>query len=517
METNEQNYLLLVGIRNEILTLIESIDEGFLSVDKNWKITQMNSRHIEITKNSREKQIGADLFELYFPTFESQQTEYCKVYKQAMAERVIGKFEDYYPPLDLWTSVNVYPKSDGGLAIFYRDITADKKRQEELVRAKEESERANQLKTAFLTNMSHEIRTPLASIMGYAEILQDEELAVADRKRFLEMIVRNGLSLSRIIDDILDLSKVESGHLEMECIDVSLDQLLHEVMSLFREQAKSKGIYLHMKVDSSVPTKIKTDPTRLRQVIVNLVSNAIKFTSVGGITVQVDAQTLSDNQAQLNIQVIDTGIGMTDGQRQKLFKPFTQADNSTTRKYGGTGLGLSLSKKLAQALNGDLQIVQSELNKGSTFELQFKTEALIESHEWNHTSTTRLESRIDLNHLNILLAEDAPDSQEMIKFILTSHGAHVQVASNGTEALRLARESIFDVVLMDVQMPELDGYEVTRTLRAEHYNKPIIALTAHAMIEERKKSKAAGCDAHITKPLNFSQLLSAVQEITTAH
>lgn len=504
-------------MQDEILNIIESIDEGFFAIDKNWTITQMNTRHAEISKKSREVQLGANFEELYFSTPESQQTEYLSYYRNAMKDRQICKFEDYYPPLDVWTAVNVYPKGDGGLAIFYRDITADKRRQSELLRAKEESERANQLKSSFLTNMSHEIRTPLASIMGYAELLKNEELPSEDKKRFLNMIVRNGSNLSRIIDDILDLSKVESGHLDLEVIEVSVDQLLHDVLSVFREQAKAKSIYLRMKVASGVPTYLKTDPTRLRQIFVNLVGNAVKFTNEGGISIYVKAEPADAGKVKVIAQVIDTGIGISEEQRHRLFKPFTQADNSTTRKYGGTGLGLTLSRKLAFALGGDLCIAQSIENKGTTFEIHFVAEAVIEETNWNHASTMRLESCVDLNHLNILLAEDAPDSQELIKYVLTMHGASVHVASNGAEALRLARANKFDVVLMDVQMPELDGYEVTRTLRAEQYNQPIIALTAHAMIEECKKSEAAGCDAHITKPLNFSQLLSTIKEITTAH
>jgi CheY-like chemotaxis protein len=372
----------------------------------------------------------------------------------------------------------------------------------------------SELKTAFLANMSHEIRTPLASIMGYAELLMNEDLTSEDKQRFLSMIIRNGSNLTRIIDDILDLSKLEAGHLEIECADVSLDQLTHEVLSVFRELAKNKKIYLRMKIDSNVPTLIKTDSNRLRQILINLIGNAVKFTTSGGIDVRVKAEPIGTNSVNVAVQVVDTGIGINDEQKQKLFKPFSQADHSTTRKYGGTGLGLTLSKKLALALKGNLQIAQSEINKGTTFELNFLAEAVVEESQWKHSSALRFESRVDLNDLNILLAEDAPDSQELIKYILTTHGANVRVASNGKEALQLARENKFDVVLMDIQMPELDGYEVTRTLRAEHYNQPIIALTAHAMKGEKKKSQAAGCDAHITKPLNFSQLISAVKEIT---
>ncbi|AZZ36065.1 hypothetical protein CIK05_04420 [Bdellovibrio sp. qaytius] len=499
--------------QHEIVNIIENIDEGFFAIDKDWKITQMNSYHERISQISRHLQIGKSFLDVFFPDDTYKKSIFYESYTKAMNKRVQVKFEGFYEPLKLWASTNIYPKSDGGLAIFYRDITTDKLAQSELIRAKNESERANSLKTTFLANMSHEIRTPLASIMGFAEVLKENTLSEIDKARFLENIIKNGSSLSRIIDDILDLSKVESGHLEVENIEVAFDQLLFEVLSMFRERAKSKNIYLNLNLSSQVPTRIKSDPTRVRQILINLISNAMKFTKDGGIQIDVHSDCISSSFNKFQIQIRDTGIGLTPDQAKRLFRPFTQADNSTTRKYGGTGLGLTLSKRLAQALGGDIRIIKTAQGEGSTFAFEFNAEVTAEENHCEIPDNTIAPSDIDLKNVRVLLAEDSPDSQELIKYVLTNHGATVTVANDGAEALQLARSQDFDVVLMDIQMPELDGYEVTRRLRAENFVKPIIALTAHAMLEERVKTKAAGCDAHITKPLNFRQLVSTVHFI----
>lgn len=499
--------------QHEIVDIIENVEEGFIAIDKDWKITQLNSYHERIARMKKQKQIGKNFLELFFPEPFFKNSLFVETYKRVMKERVSVKFEEYYEPLKLWAAMNVYPKADGGLAIFYRDVTIEKLAQSELIRAKDESERANNLKTTFLANMSHEIRTPLASIMGFAEVLKQKNLSETDKERFLEMIIKNGSSLSRIIDDILDLSKVESGHLEVESIETAFDHLLFEVLAMFRDQAKSKNIFLNLNLSSDVPTRIKSDPTRVRQILINLICNAIKFTKNGGVQVDIHSKMLPNDLCNIQIHIHDTGIGLTSEQIERLFRPFTQADNSTTRKYGGTGLGLTLSKRLAQALGGDIHILKTGIGEGSTFAFEFNAQVTTEDNRCQIPENTVAPSAIDLTNVRILLAEDSPDSQELIKYVLSNHGATVTVAGDGSKALALARSEDFEIVLMDIQMPELDGYEVTRKLRSENYKKPIIALTAHAMLEERVKTKAVGCDAHITKPLNFRQLVSTVYHI----
>lgn len=501
--------------QSEIVNIIDNVDEGFIAVNKDWNITQINTYHLKKMGDiKRYKQLGRNLLDLYFSDDRARTTLFYNSFVRVMNERISLKFEDYYYPLQVWVAVNVYPKTDGGIAIFYRDVTNEKVAQTELIRAKEESERANQLKTAFLANMSHEIRTPLASIMGFAEILRENHLTEKDKERFLTMIIKNGASLSRIIDDILDLSKVEAGHLEVESTEMAFDHLLYEVLALFKEKADKKNISLSINLGNQVPTRIKSDPTRVRQILINLISNAVKFTKDNGvIEIRVLSETLDENNYKFNVRIRDTGIGLTAAQVDKLFRPFTQADNSTTRKYGGTGLGLALSKRLSQALGGDIRIVNTQFGAGSEFEFEFVAQLVGEEVSHRILENTHPPATIDLNNIHVLLAEDSLDSQELITHVLTNHGAKVTVANDGAKALKLARTIDCDVVLMDIQMPEFDGYEVTRKLRSEKFKKPIIALTAHAMLEERQRTKAAGCDAHVTKPLNCRQLISTVYYI----
>jgi PAS domain S-box-containing protein len=501
--------------QQEIATILDNVEEGFVSIDKNWTVTQLNTYHLLRMGNvQKHTQMGKNFLDLYFGDDEARETLFYSKFLHAMKERIALKFEAYYTPAEIWSAVNVYPKSDGGLAIFYRDITSEKKAQTELIRAKENSERASQLKTAFLANMSHEIRTPLASVMGFAEVLKEKNLTEKDKDRFLNMIIRNGASLSRIIDDILDLSKVEAGHLEVEDAEMAFDHLLHEVLALFREKVKGKNIYLKLNLSSDVPTRIKSDATRVRQILINLIGNAIKFTKDGGVDVDIHSEKFGASKSRFQVTIRDTGIGLSTDQAEKLFRPFTQADNSTTRKYGGTGLGLALSKRLAQALGGDIRILHTQPGVGSTFAFDFIADTTFENNSCQIPENSYQQTHLDLKNIRVLLAEDSPDSQELIKHILINHGARVTVANDGAEALETAQNQEFDVILMDIQMPELDGYEVTRRLRKDNLRIPIIALTAHAMLEERQRTKAAGCDAHVTKPLNFRHLLSTVYSIT---
>lgn len=390
------------------------------------------------------------------------------------------------------------------------NVTEKKRAAEKLKEAKDEAERANKVKSAFLANMSHEIRTPLGAIIGFTDLLKDSHVTDAERVHFIDTISRNGKALTRIIDDILDLSKVEAGRLEIECVEFSFVVLLDEVVDLFRERTREKQLYLILNIHNKVPKLICSDPVRLRQVLVNIIGNAVKFTSKGGVTISVSSYTEEDWH-NFTIDVVDTGIGLTHDQREKLFEPFTQAETSTNRRFGGTGLGLALSRRLARALGGDINI-QDHLNKsGSTFSITFKARRTKSSN-----STVKIATSQDfipnLRGVNILVAEDCPDNQYVIKKILEKTGAHVEVVSNGLQVLERSNERNYDLVLMDIQMPLMDGYEATRILRASGYNKPIIALTAHAMAEERELTHAVGCNGHLTKPLNSIELFSTVSD-----
>ncbi len=379
--------------------------------------------------------------------------------------------------------------------------------------AKKEADHANQTKSSFLANMSHEIRTPLGAIIGFTEMLRDDKISPEERKRFTDVISRNAKSLTRVIDDILDLSKVEAGRLDIELSLFSLREVLQDVIALFIDRARTIGIGLYLNIAPDLPEKIQSDPVRLRQIFINIIGNAIKFTEKGAVTVSVEMQSSGQNEKLFFVRVKDTGRGLTLEQQSKLFKPFSQADSTTTREYGGTGLGLVLSRRLANALGGTVAISDSVLGNGCTFVISFKAglaPTLLSSSDVD--SNLSADGNL-LNDMRILLVEDSPDNQMLIRRILVRNGANVAMADNGSQGVHRALESEFDIVLMDIQMPMMDGYTAIKKLREKNYPVPIIALTAHAMEEERRKTKAAGFSAHVTKPIEFSELIDTILQV----
>ena len=411
-----------------------------------------------------------------------------------------------------------------------------RRRSADLQKALERAESANRAKSQFLANMSHEIRTPMTAILGFADTLLEPELESEDSVTAIYAIRRNGQHLLTLINDILDLSKIEAGRLTPEYVQCSPLEVVADVCTLARGWAEAKELRFAAESRGPIPETIRTDPTRLRQIVVNLVSNAVKFTHAGEVRLTVsllhDPQSADqpDAPARLQLDVSDTGIGLSPEQLSTLFQPFTQADASTTRKYGGTGLGLAISKRLAEALGGDLT-ASSGHGEGSTFSLTIdvgslagvrlldapkipdaaKTEAL------TPTSTTLGTSGEVLLNVSILLVEDGPDNQRLIAFILRKAGAVVTVAENGQIAVEdvLRAESLgrsFDVILMDIQMPVLDGYGATRRLREVGYAGPIVALTAHAMAGDREKCLQAGCDDFATKPVDCQTLIATIRK-----
>lgn len=422
----------------------------------------------------------------------------------------------------IWSSsgeLATQPGSNITLAVVVlRDITEQKKAEYELQAAKAEAERANQTKSFFLANMSHEIRTPLGAILGFTDLLKEENLSATEQNQFLETISRNGKGLTRIIDDILDLAKVESGKLEVEKIEFSFFDLLHEVLDLFQERTKAKGLYLRMHMSEQVPNRISSDPTRLRQILINLIGNAVKFTSQGGVLVRVSAMPYESGRLLFTVDIQDTGLGIPLERRARLFQPFSQADDSTSRKYGGTGLGLVLSERLANALGGQITINDTETGQGTSFKVTFvaelsqsrqKQSAVVFAHKRDLRS-----KEFPLNNVQVLLADDSEDNLFLVTSILKKYGAEVTTADNGAKAYKIALEGDFDIVLMDIQMPEMDGHQATRALRDAGFNRPIIALTAHAMAEERALTLASGCDGHVTKPINPLELVSEIERLS---
>lgn len=415
-----------------------------------------------------------------------------------------------------WSSLRASPFKVPGMlyvAVLNEDITARVKAEQTVRTAKEEAERANAAKSAFLANMSHELRTPLTAILGYAEMLAAPQQPSEDRIKSAQIIRRNGEHLLALINDILDLSKIEACRMTVDKTVVDLPQLITEVIALTRQRATRKNLNFELKFDGPIPRTIRTDALRLRQVLVNLIGNAIKFTRMGSITLTVSRNITYFNH-QIRFDVKDSGIGMSPQQVTQLFQSFSQADASTTRRFGGTGLGLAISRKLANLLDGDIS-VQSEEGTGSTFTVVIDGGPrqgidLVSSVEEAgiEIEAAPVQEEVEVQLVGrILLAEDGIDNQELLATHLRDAGAEVIVVDNGKAAFELGKIGRFDLVFMDMQMPEMDGYEATRRLRECGFTTPIVALTANAMSEDRGRCLAAGCTDYLSKPIDRLRLL----------
>ena len=402
-----------------------------------------------------------------------------------------------------------------------QDVTQRKSIDAKLDAARDAANAANAAKSEFLANMSHELRTPMTAILGFSDLLGEEDCSLENRLEYVNTIRRNAEHLLSVINDILDLSKIEAGKLQCESIDTNPLCKVTDIVDLLRVRAVSKGISLSIKQESPLPFVIKSDPTRLRQILINLVGNAVKFTEVGGVSVRLNFDPID---AKLRIDVIDTGIGLTEEQRQRIFSPFVQADTSTSRRFGGTGLGLAISVRLARLLGGEIK-VESTPQNGSMFSLilpvspdtatfvEPDVKISLESRSNQITQETKFAQGI--KGMRILLVEDGPDNQKLIAFHLKREGAHYEIADNGQLGIDAIQNAIaqgkpFDAVLMDMQMPVLDGYSATREIRRQGIITPVIALTAHAMSGDREKCLAAGCDDYMTKPIQPGQMSQVI-------
>jgi len=382
----------------------------------------------------------------------------------------------------------------------------------ELQKSKEDAERASLAKSQFLANMSHEIRTPIGAIIGFIDLIKMSKEGEFNFSEYMRIIDRNSQHLLRLIDDILDLSKVEAGKMPIEHITFNLCEFLAELISNFNFRASEKGLHFNTIVETTFPRHIISDPVRLRQILSNIIGNAIKFTQQG--TIEVKAKF---NSPYLEFLVKDSGIGLAENQVQRLFQPFVQADSSTTRKFGGTGLGLILSRRLAEALGGSLELDSTSVEQGSTFAIKIKVDVPegIEMVGQNDVIMPPLAKNKICNDqllqgLKVLVVDDSQDNQMLISLYLQNSGAQVELKSNGADGVDAALNSNYDLILMDVQMPIMDGHEATQTLRNREYLKPIIALTAHAMKEEKVKCLTSGFTDYLTKPIQPDNLVDVL-------
>lgn len=368
---------------------------------------------------------------------------------------------------------------------------------------------SDQQKSQFLANMSHEIRTPLSAIIGFSETLYKNEKS-KEGLASIERIIRNGKHLHQLINDILDLSKIEANQLTIENVKISLSDIIMEIESLMSEKARDKEIDFSVDYKFPLPEFITTDPTRLKQILINLCHNAIKFTEIGGVNLSVCFEEESNNMRFL---IKDSGIGMSAEQISGLFKPFTQADSSTTRKYGGTGLGLHVSKLLSEKLGGNITL-SSMPNIGSLFEVKINAGEI--SGEWlnskENISLIQEKSIISIPKLagNVLLAEDNIDIQELVSLYVGDTGASIEMVPNGKLAVEKALQNNFDIIFMDMQMPEMGGMEAIAELRKQKCTTPIVVLTANAMKEDQQKSEEVGANYFLTKPINQDEFYNTL-------
>ena len=507
----------------EIENIKRALDESAIVAitDQKGKITYVNDKFCEISKYSREELIGKD-HKIINSGYHSK--EFIKNLWQTIATGKIWKGEvkniakdgNYY-----WVDTTIVPFfNDKGKPIQYiairADITEKKKVEEDLIAAKKIAENSVKIKDEFLRNMSHEIRTPMNSIIGFTDLLLETNLN-SEQNEFLGRIKKSSSTLLVLTNDILDSSKLESGKLIFESIDFDLIELIDQVIKMIEHKAKKKGIELSLFIDSKCPRYINGDPTRLNQVLLNLINNSVKFTEEGEVNIYVKPKIENDDSINIIFKIEDTGIGMSEKAQKIIFERFTQARSDTTRKYGGSGLGLAIVKMIVDQRKGEIHL-ESTLGKGTTFTIMIPFNKCIQEQvSGDRNSLLGTEDNkpkiFSLKHLKILLVEDNLMNQALAKSRMKSWHCNIDIADNGKIALKQLEHTMYDLILMDIQMPEMDGYETTkriRKLKPPICNIPIIAMTADASSNDEEKSLKTGMNDYISKPFNPESLYNKI-------
>ena len=397
-----------------------------------------------------------------------------------------------------------------GYSKIVKDLTSKKNQEDALRKSELGALRALKLKSQFIADISHEIRTPLGAMLGFAEFLQKDDIAEVDRHHYLDVILKNGRSLNRVINDVLDLSKIEAGKINIELTEFNLNNLIDEVIELYRPQCKSKSISMTFEKHDLNVNKVVSDPSRLRQVLNNLIANAIKFTDKGKIIISVKKINECKEKNDFQILIQDSGVGLELKELTKIFKPFSQVGKGERECAKGSGLGLVLSRKMAQALGGTVELVSTTPGEGCVFGVSFSD--YISSNK-SKIINNLIPQDHSLKSKSILIVDDSEDNLEIIKLFLNSYGGDPDVASDGNEALQKIQKKNYDVILMDIEMPLMNGFQVIKEMHNRKYATPVIALTAHALPEDRLKTKNAGFFDHITKPIDFNYLVSTIETL----
>lgn len=510
---------------NKIRIILDNSAAGITLTDENERIVSWNSY--------TEQLLGYKKRDLYLMPVSSlyPSREWAKIRsenirktgsKHHLETKVITKIGR---EIDIDLSINVLKDANGnilGSVGIMQDITEQKKFQQMLLKAKLAAEEANNAKSLFLANISHEVRTPMSTIIGMIDSTLDTSLD-DEQKDNLKIAKEAADNLLSLLNDILDLSRVEAGKINLECIEFNLPHIVQSVCKGLLVLARNKDLELFWHIDPDVPELLEGDPVRLRQVLVNLINNAIKFTHKGKIQTRIKVHFMGEEECQLIFSVADTGIGIPKDKQEIIFNVFTQADDSTTRRYGGTGLGLAISKRLVEMMRGKIW-VESEECQGSTFyfltvfKYKKKIPVVINIPKEGMVATQdRSSSLKDMRNLRILLAEDNLVNQKITVRILEKQGWSVKTVVNGQEVLDILNHESFDLVLMDSQMPVLDGLETTRLIREDEKKTgkyiPIVALTARAMEEDRQRCLAAGMDDYVAKPIDRIKLFEVIENI----
>ncbi|WP_050753162.1 PAS domain S-box protein [Pseudobacteroides cellulosolvens] len=521
---------LIIESEKRYHSLFMNMDSGFIYCKPifqpngkadDFEFIEVNKAYEAIMGKSKEELVGKRLSEI-FPEFMRFYLDRIACWGEiALTQK--GRIEtEYFSNLcSKWLTVATYSPENGYFACIITDITDEKRAKLQLKKAKEEAEyereiaeTANKTKSEFLANMSHEIRTPINGIMGMLELTMLTELNKSQKEN---LITAKGcaMSLLRIINDILDFSKMEAGKLTIEKIDFDIKNLLDEITKAHSVRANEKGLELLYAFSSNIPPYLVGDPNRLQQVLNNLISNAIKFTDNGDVSIEVRKKSISDDYIELQFSVTDTGIGISPEGMERLFKSFSQVDSSYTRRYGGTGLGLVISRQLVEMMSGKIW-VESEAGKGSTF--YFTLPFRVGSKPYEKPIISSDEKRC-AKKLNILIVEDDEVNRFVLSNMLNEKGYTVDIACNGLEALKAYKESRYDLILMDIQMPEMDGVEATKHIRqleieaGNQRNIPIIALTAYALHGDREKFLALGMDEYISKPIVMEEMYVTIDKV----